>query len=208
MNSGIYQIMNKRNYHMYIGSAVDFNKRWNEHKLSLRKNKHHCKYLQNAWNKDGEDSFEFSEIEFVDRRELIDKEQYYFDLLKPEYNSCRTAGSTMGAEFYKSEEYKTKKNNAIRGFKHTSENKKKFSAMHIGNKYNLGKKRTADEKVQMSKLMEERWKKPGYREKLSAAHKGLFLGDKHPLYGKPVSEETREKIRKAHLGKKRGPNKK
>lgn len=40
------------------------------------------------------------------------------------------------------------------------------------------------------------------REKLSKSQKGLFAGEKHPLWGKHHSEETRRKIGLAHKGKK------
>jgi len=41
MNSGIYKIANKVTGDFYIGSAVDINKRWNQHKFLLKKQKHY-----------------------------------------------------------------------------------------------------------------------------------------------------------------------
>ena len=49
--SGVYQITNKVTGKFYIGSAVNFRKRWNTHKSCLRNNKHANKHLQRAWNK-------------------------------------------------------------------------------------------------------------------------------------------------------------
>jgi hypothetical protein len=40
------------------------------------------------------------------------------------------------------------------------------------------------------------------RKKLSESHKGIQAGEKHPLYGKKHSQETKDKIRMAHLGMK------
>jgi hypothetical protein len=62
MNTGIYCIFNKITKKRYIGSASGkhgFRARWRNHKWRLRNGKHHSLYLQNAWNKYGEDSFEF-----------------------------------------------------------------------------------------------------------------------------------------------------
>lgn len=41
-------------------------------------------------------------------------------------------------------------------------------------------------------------------EKMRESHIGLFKGEKHPLYGKEVSQETRDKISKSNKGKCKG----
>lgn len=57
---GIYGIRNKLNSKLYIGKTmVNFGDRWDCHKGQLRGNYHDNKHLQNAWNKYGEDNFEF-----------------------------------------------------------------------------------------------------------------------------------------------------
>lgn len=94
--SGIYQIENTITGHRYIGSAINIQKRWKEHILSLHKNKHHSQYLQRAWNKYGEEYFAFSIIEICFPFALIFREQYFIDQMKPEYNISKTAGSTLG----------------------------------------------------------------------------------------------------------------
>ena len=63
--SGIYKIVNTVNGKKYVGSAVDIKRRWQAHKLRLRKNNHHSPKLQNAWNKHGESSFTFSDSLFA-----------------------------------------------------------------------------------------------------------------------------------------------
>ena len=62
-NCGIYVIRNIVNDNIYIGSSVNIKKRFCQHRNSLRKNKHHNKYLQRSWNKYGEENFEFVVIE-------------------------------------------------------------------------------------------------------------------------------------------------
>lgn len=59
MIGGVYKIVNKTNGHFYVGSSVNLNKRFWRHKNELRKDKHHCLFLQRAWNKYGEENFEF-----------------------------------------------------------------------------------------------------------------------------------------------------
>ena len=46
--TGIYKIINLVNDKIYIGSAVNFVKRWNEHKRKLHLNIHHSSKLQNS----------------------------------------------------------------------------------------------------------------------------------------------------------------
>lgn len=77
---GIYKIENKINKKVYIGSSKNVEKRWATHLSELRNNKHHSYHLQQAWNKYGQDSFEFSIIEILDNEFLlIEKEQYWID---------------------------------------------------------------------------------------------------------------------------------
>ena len=59
-DTGVYVIKNLVNGKVYIGSTdTNFNHRFNEHKCRLRNNYHGNNHLQNAWNKYGEDNFEF-----------------------------------------------------------------------------------------------------------------------------------------------------
>ena len=83
MTCGIYMIQNKVNNKIYIGQAVDIKERWGEHKAKLKAN---CnkpnKHLQNAWNKYGEDNFEFTIICECDESQLNTMEEYYiFELM-------------------------------------------------------------------------------------------------------------------------------
>jgi len=95
MASGIYCIRNKNTDKIYIGSAVDFNKRWIVHRHDLRKNKHHSKKLQNSFNKHGESAFEFSVWIRCPREYLLKMEQWCIDKLNPEYNVCKSVTSGM-----------------------------------------------------------------------------------------------------------------
>lgn len=92
MSSGIYQIENKINSKVYIGSSNNIKRRWQKHKALLRHNKHPNSHLQAAWNKYGEDNFIFSIIELCNIDSLLDREQYFINTRNPEYNQTLIAG--------------------------------------------------------------------------------------------------------------------
>jgi group I intron endonuclease len=102
--SGVYQIKNKTDEKKYIGSSKRLNYRIGQHKSDLRANRHINKYLQNAWNKYGEDNFEFEILEQT--CDIIEAEQKWIDLIKPEYNIQIKAFS--GANYSHTESAKVK----------------------------------------------------------------------------------------------------
>lgn len=110
--SGIYKIEHIASGRVYVGSAVQLNLRWNNHRHYLRMGAHHSHYLQRAWNKYGEDAFSFSVLEYVDDKQiLIQMEQHWIDTLsaaiKPNFNLAHVAGSGLGR--VDSEETKSQK---------------------------------------------------------------------------------------------------
>jgi len=75
---GIYEIKNKINGKKYIGSSIDLEKRIYHHKNVLKNNKHKNSHLQYAWNKYGEENFEFNILEYCDDK-ILELEQKYID---------------------------------------------------------------------------------------------------------------------------------
>lgn len=74
---GVYEIKCNKNSKSYIGSTVQsFKKRLSHHTSELKRNRHKNKYLQNSYNKYGEDSFSISLL-FIgeDVSEIIKTEQ-------------------------------------------------------------------------------------------------------------------------------------
>lgn len=142
-DSGIYAINNIINGKIYIGSASNLRGRWNGHLSHLRKNKHHNRHLQRAWNKYGENNFRVSVLELCEKDELIDREQYYINTLEAcnhsvGYNINKDATSSIGVK--RSEETKrriseSKKKNPTRYWKGKSlscQHKKKIGAKSVG----------------------------------------------------------------------------
>ena len=92
MSSGIYKIINKITGQYYVGSAKNIENgcrsRWNVHVGRLNNNKHTNDYLQNAWNKYGNDKFKFVIVELVSPENILLVEQKYLDIAKEEQDKC------------------------------------------------------------------------------------------------------------------------
>ncbi len=65
MESVIYKIRNLVNENFYVGSTNNKKERWRTHRNKLRGNRHHCRHLQAAWNLYGEEKFLFEVVEHV-----------------------------------------------------------------------------------------------------------------------------------------------
>lgn len=142
--SGVYKITNKINRKFYIGSSVNIHKRWISHKCDLNKKRHVNKYLQHVNNKYGFECFLFEVIEYCDIELLQDKEQYYIDSLKPEYNLFKTAYSVKGENHpmygrTHSEEakLKIKKARSNQIIKHSKDTRRKISESNKGKKVDM-----------------------------------------------------------------------
>ena len=117
--SGVYLITNLINGKKYVGSSALLKRRYNEYSNSeyiARNLKKGNSKILNALIKYGYLNFEFKileTIEFLDfqtkserRILLLEREQYYLDEIKPEYNINLKAGSNLGRTF--SEEIRKK----------------------------------------------------------------------------------------------------
>ena len=148
---GIYQIRNKINNKIYIGSSINIKKRWNEHMSDLFNNTHHNIYLQRVWNKYGELNFVFEILLLCEQSELLKYEQWFLDNVIEygvDYNISKFSdvGFRGGIHTDKWKERKSKEmtgeNNpmfgkvgANRGKKFTEETKLLMSKARIGIKY-------------------------------------------------------------------------
>lgn len=93
--SGIYCWVNTINGKFYIGSAVNLTTRLRCYYSSslLKKSR---RPINSALLKYGHQSFSLYILEYCDIKDTIEREQFYFDLLKPTYNILSVAGSPLG----------------------------------------------------------------------------------------------------------------
>jgi group I intron endonuclease len=94
---GIYLITNTVDGKRYVGQSANIRGRWYTHRWALQRNRSGSRRLQNAWNRHGEASFEFTVLCLVPDVGALDAwEQWYFDALAPEYNISRRPGTRRG----------------------------------------------------------------------------------------------------------------
>jgi group I intron endonuclease len=177
---GIYSIVNMANGKTYYGSAINFKKRFNDHKRKLKTKKHFNQHLQSAFNLG--QWLEFRVIEVVGNMFcLLETEQSYldkfYDCQNMCYNMCPTAGSAFGR-------------------KHKEETKNKIG---LGNR---GKVRTEEMNQRQSEIKKtsekckKLWFKSGEENPMHGRTK-----EKHHVFGKKHSEESKLKMSLAQKGK-------
>lgn len=138
-NMFIYTITNVLNGKTYIGQSRQKNvrKRWQAHRDTLNKNEHHNTHLQNAWNRDGETSFDFEILDTANNiRELDNKEGHYIS----------TLDATNREKGY------NKKSGGTNGYIVSDETRKRMRLAQLGEKgHNFGKRFSHDIREKMSK---------------------------------------------------------
>lgn len=127
--SGIYRWTLNESGKFYIGSAENIKRRLKDY--------YNVSYLENEIKKNnsliyrvllkyGYSAFSLDIIEYCDKTLLIEKEQYYLDLLKPEYNLLKFAYSLSG--FKHSDTTKELMRSLATGRTHTEKSKQKMTA--------------------------------------------------------------------------------
>jgi len=125
--AGISRWTNNLNNKSYIGSSVNLSNRFKFYfnDKFIRKYKHNM-LIYKILLRYGYSNFTIEILEYCDSEKCIEREQYYIDLLKPEYNILKRAGSSLG-------------------FKHTEETLAKISAANKGEKHPMyGKTHTEE----------------------------------------------------------------
>lgn len=131
--SGVYRWVNTLTGEAYVGSAVSLSKRFSVYfstkSVNEVLNRSKSKILS-ALLKYGYSAFRLEILEICNSNQTIDREQYYLDLLKPEYNILSIASSSLGK--LHSEETKLKISNSLKGRSLSKETKEKMSITRIG----------------------------------------------------------------------------
>jgi group I intron endonuclease len=169
--AGIYVIINKANWKVYIGQSGCCKDRWRKHKGNLLRNAHVNKHLQAAFNKYGEDSFVYKVLEECSEETRDERECYWIN----HYNSCN-----------KKHGY-NKVTGGHKGKRLTEETKLKIGKAHKGRKLTKEHRRKLSEWQRGRTLPEE------HKRKIGNAHRG----EKNYFYGKKFSNEHKEKLSKA-----------
>lgn len=133
MKAIIYQLISPSNK-SYIGSTkTSLEKRLSIHSSYLNKGNHTNKRLQGAFNKyESFTTIILEEFDYISNKEVIDKEQYYLDLYKPEYNICKKAYTNE-----MSIKTREKIKNTLTGNKHSQERINNMKKGKTGVKSNM-----------------------------------------------------------------------
>jgi group I intron endonuclease len=151
-SSGIYCFRNQKNGKRYIGQSVVIFDRKAHHIWTLNNSSNKNGHFQNAWNQDGQDSFEFSVLEFcpeelLNWREVEWIEKYKTINRKFGYNLL---GGGKECQIV-SDETKLKLSEAGKGKIHSTKTKEKMSLNQNGNQNSFfGKKHSLESRNKMS----------------------------------------------------------
>ncbi len=210
---GTYKIKNTKDNRCYFGSSKNIDKRWQTHKQQLNTNKHHNIFLQRAWNKYGETSFEFIKIEELPESELLISEQILLDENLNSYNIGKNAsgGDNLSNHPKRTEIIEKILKGLVKRYENQTPEQKEQTSIKLrgennpnfGNKWNdqqrlaqknrrTGKKasETTIKKISLNSI--EMWAKEGFKEKQQENR----TGEKNGFYGKIHSQETKEYLSK------------
>jgi group I intron endonuclease len=124
MTCGIYGIFSEDSQRVYIGQAQDIEQRWSTHKSSLIRNNHHCKFLQNHYNKHRKLKLELLEI--CNAKDLSFNEN-------KNWNWYKNLGYVMfNQEMSPDSGYRRGENHPAYGVKRSLEVRQKISQSKIG----------------------------------------------------------------------------
>jgi group I intron endonuclease len=207
---GVYAIKNLRDGKVYIGStAVSFGRRWSGHRSKLRKGKHANQHLQSAWNRDGEESFEFAILEVVTEQDALtaveaqwiadtnccDRRFGYNARVEPSSNK----GMKMGPQ---SPEFIAKRTSGLKGRVVSEETRAKLRAAAAARppvsdetRRKLSEMRKGRKNPWVSAVTASRNRTPEMREKVSAG-----LKRSHGCINEAQAKEIRETYAAGQLG--------
>lgn len=170
-HSGVYAWFNKLNSKIYVGSGVLLYKRLRSYFSNAYLNQTENMLISKALKKYGMVNFKLYILEHTNTDNVIEREQYWIDVLKPEYNINPKASGTLG--FTHTLSSKLKMRNKALGRLVSEETKKKMSLARLGYKFSddvleklKGRVFTAEHKAKISKALIGR----GYTEERLKNH--------------------------------------
>jgi len=158
MTIGVYQIQNNqdRKGKRYIGSSVNVELRWSNHRCDLRAGRHVNRHLQRAFEKRGEAAFILTILEECAQDGLLEREQWWLDTAREKgeiYNVAVDATApTRGRKL--SKEHKRKIGDALRNVPKSEGHRKKMRGHKVSketrrkiSQTNQGKRRTREQNM-------------------------------------------------------------
>ena len=145
--TGVYRWTNLINSKTYIGSANDLTIRFWVY-FSIKGLNSSSMIIYKAILKYGYANFKLEILEYCNPNDVLLREQYYLNLLKPEYNILKIAGSSFG-------------------YKHTAETLEKFKSRKFSNETLANLTEAAKGRVLSKEI----------RAKISATRKGIKFSD-------------------------------
>lgn len=142
--SGIYMLTNRLTKDTYIGLSKDISSRFKNY-FNLSYIKSSDRLISRALVEYGYPKFSVTILEYCDKSNLLVREQYYLDNLKPKYNILKIAGSSLKSKH--TEETKAKISNSVKGV-YT----KGKSSIELIRQKALNRKHTEDIKLKMSAI--------------------------------------------------------
>lgn len=168
-SSGVYIIRNSINAKVYVGSAVNFRRRFNDHRNGLRKAAHHSQRLQNFANKYGIATLRFELLATCPAENLLAVEQTFIVMYRAAnpahgFNICPVAGSALGIKH--SAESRNLMSVAKKAM--SAETRRRMSAAQ-----KLRAKPTAETRAKQSAARTGSTRSAETKRKISEAQKGL-----------------------------------
>lgn len=145
---GIYSIYNKETGFSYVGSSRTIYERLSQHIWKLRANRHTNEYLQNSFNKHGEEAFEIIILEICTENNLKIREEFYILNTAKRYNIVDKPTGPLHLPT-PTEERRRKVSKANKGRKITEEQRKRFSESHKGLKQSEENKKKKSEALKV-----------------------------------------------------------
>lgn len=200
--SGIYQITLKEDGRSYIGSALNIESRWKQHRDNSKRLKN-VQVIARAIAKYGVDAFSWTILEECPIDNLLEREQYWLDTIRPftdegrGFNVRKVADSNIGIK--RSIESRIKQSITMTGVPKTLEHRKNMSNNWHKNRNDAYYAALSDR----IKGENNPAKRKEVREKISKSMTGKSWKDdidrvrrhKEQRQGKKRSPETREKMK-------------
>lgn len=132
-------------------------------------------YIHNALLKLGYFNFSLEILEYCEKKSTILREQFYMDLMKPEYNILKQAGSSLG-------------------YRHTEETIAKMSSFQKGVR-KIGKANPMfGKKGERHPMFGIKFSLPRRGTETLKKMSNKKLGEKNPMFGKKHTEDARGKL--------------